>query len=81
VEAAVFGQGDDIDLAAWANGLSPRALWLWAERGNFPLPYYERLASSMRAARVERAPAGHLILMERPDLVADAALRLLAEGA
>jgi pimeloyl-ACP methyl ester carboxylesterase len=81
VEAAVFSQGDAVDLPAWVRGLAPPALWLWAERGNFPLPYYEALAASMRAARVERATAGHLIPMERPDLVADAALRLLAESA
>ena len=80
VEAAVFSQGDALDLPAWVRGLTPPALWLWAERGNFPLAYYEALAASMRAARVERAPAGHLIPMERPDLVADAALRLLAES-
>lgn len=81
VEGAVFSQGDAIDLEAWARGLVPPALWLWAERGSFPLPYYEALAASMRAARVERAPCGHLIPMERPDLVAEAALRLLAESA
>jgi pimeloyl-ACP methyl ester carboxylesterase len=80
VEAAVFARGDGVDLAGWARGAAPPALWLWAERGNFPLPYYEALAASMRAARVEKAPAGHLIPMERPDLVADAALRLLAES-
>jgi pimeloyl-ACP methyl ester carboxylesterase len=80
VEAAVFSQGDAVDLAGWARGLAPPTLWLWAEQGSFPLPYYERLAASMRAARVERVPAGHLIPMERPDLAADAALRLLAEG-
>jgi len=80
VEAAVFAQGEALDLPAWVRGLAPPALWLWAERGNFPLPYYQALAASMRAARVERAPAGHLIPMERPDLVADAALRLLAES-
>jgi pimeloyl-ACP methyl ester carboxylesterase len=80
VEAAVFAQGEALDLPAWVRGLAPPALWLWAERGNFPLPYYQALAASMRAGRVERAPAGHLIPMERPDLVADAALRLLAES-
>jgi pimeloyl-ACP methyl ester carboxylesterase len=80
VEAAVFAQGEGVDLPAWVRGLAPPALWLQAERGNFPLPYYQALAGSMRAARVEQAPAGHLIPMERPDLVADAALRLLAES-
>jgi pimeloyl-ACP methyl ester carboxylesterase len=80
VEAAVFAQGEGVDVPAWVRGLAPPALWLWAERGNFSLATYEALAASMRAARVERAPAGHLIPMERPDLVADAALRLLAES-
>jgi pimeloyl-ACP methyl ester carboxylesterase len=80
VEAAVFSRGDAVDLAAWARGARPPALWLWAQGGNFPRPLYERLARSMRAARVETAPAGHLVPMERPDLVAEAALRLLAEA-
>ncbi len=80
VEAAVFAQGEGVDVPAWVRGLAPPALWLWAERGNFPLAHYEALAASMRAARVERAPTGHLIPMERPEVVADAALRLLAES-
>jgi pimeloyl-ACP methyl ester carboxylesterase len=80
VEAAVFAQGDAVDLAGWAQGAAPPALWLWAAGGNFPRALYERLARSMRAARVETAPAGHLIPMERPELVAQAALRLLAEA-
>jgi len=80
VEAATFSQGGGVDLLSWVRGLAPPTLWLWAERGNFPVPYYEVLAASMRAARVERITTGHLIPMERPDLVADAALRLLAES-
>ena len=78
VEAAVFEQGEHLDLAAWARGLAAPTLWLWAEHGNFPLALHEALAASMGAARVERVVAGHLIPMERPELVADAALRLLA---
>jgi pimeloyl-ACP methyl ester carboxylesterase len=58
-------------------GLAP-ALWLWAERGSFPLALCEALAASMRTARVERVAAGHLVPMERPALAAEAALRLLA---
>jgi pimeloyl-ACP methyl ester carboxylesterase len=78
VEAAVFEQGECFDLAAWAKGLAVPTLWLWAERGNFPLALHEALAASMQAARIERVQAGHLIPMERPSLVAEAALRLLA---
>lgn len=80
VEAAVFELGEFVDLTEWTRGLASPALWLWAERGNFPLAFHERLAASMRTARVERVPAGHLVPMERPDLVAEAALRLLAEA-
>jgi pimeloyl-ACP methyl ester carboxylesterase len=80
VEAAVFEQGEALDLSAWTKGLAQPALWLWAERGNFPLELYEALAGSMARARVERVPAGHLIPMERPDLVAEAARRLLASA-
>ena len=79
VEAAVFEQGESVDVGAWVKGLAVPALWLWAERGSFPLALYETLAASMRDARVERVAAGHLIPMERPELVVEAALRLLAE--
>jgi pimeloyl-ACP methyl ester carboxylesterase len=79
VEAAVFEQGEALDLLAWTKGLETPALWLWAERGSFPLAFYEALAGSMARARVERVPAGHLIPMERPDLVAEAARRLLRQ--
>jgi pimeloyl-ACP methyl ester carboxylesterase len=78
VEAAVFEQGEGADLGAWAKGLAVPTLWLWAERGNFPLALHEALAASMRAARIERVSAGHLIPMERPGLAAEAALRMLA---
>lgn len=80
VEAAVFEQGEALDLLVWTKGLEPPALWLWAERGSFPLAFHEALAASMRKARVERVAAGHLIPMERPDLVADAARRVLADA-
>jgi pimeloyl-ACP methyl ester carboxylesterase len=81
VEAAVFEQGEALDLMTWTKGLAAPALWLWAERGSFPLPLYEALAGSMARARIERVPAGHLIPMERPDRVAAAARRLLATAA
>jgi pimeloyl-ACP methyl ester carboxylesterase len=80
VEGAVFAQGEALDLGAWAKNLPQPALWLWAERGNFPLERYEALAAAMARARVERVPAGHLIPMEQPELVADAARSLLAGG-
>jgi pimeloyl-ACP methyl ester carboxylesterase len=80
VEGEVFAQGEALDLAAWVKALPQPALWLWAERGNFPLALYESLAGAMACARVEAVAAGHLIPMERPELVAEAARRWLAEG-
>jgi pimeloyl-ACP methyl ester carboxylesterase len=77
VEAAVFEQGEAIDLMAWTRDLPPPVLWLWARHGNFPLPYCELLADSMRRGRVEAVDTGHLVPMQRPDLVAEAARRLL----
>ena len=80
-EAAVFEQGETLDLDAWTAGLSAPALWLWAARGNFSRTRYEALAATMRRARVVPVAAGHLIPMERPELVAEAARRLLATPA
>jgi len=80
IEAAIFEQGEYTDVTPWARGLAPATLWLQADRGSFPLAFYEALAASMRSARVESVPAGHLVPMEQPGLVADAALRLLAEA-
>jgi pimeloyl-ACP methyl ester carboxylesterase len=77
VEAAVFEQGEALDLDAWTVGLEAPALWLWAARGNFSRARYEALAASMARARVAPAASGHLIPMEHPEQVAEAARRLL----
>jgi pimeloyl-ACP methyl ester carboxylesterase len=78
VEAAVFEQGEALDLMAWTRDLPSPVLWLWARQGNFPLPYYEMLAASMQKGWVEAVDAGHLVPMQRPDLVATAARQLLS---
>lgn len=49
---------------------------LWASRGDFPRAMYEQLASAMPGARVHDIDAGHLVPMERPDLVLEAVERL-----
>jgi pimeloyl-ACP methyl ester carboxylesterase len=72
VEAAVFSGSSSIDVFARARAVSCPTLFLWAERGDFPLPLYEMVAASMPNARVERLACGHLVPMERPDLVVDA---------
>ena len=78
VEAAVFSGSWSIDVFALARAVSCPTLFQWAEGGDFPLPLYEMVASSMPDARVERIACGHLVPMERPDLVVDAVKRFAA---
>jgi pimeloyl-ACP methyl ester carboxylesterase len=77
VEAAVFEQGGTLDSLAAARSLSVPALLLWARDGNFPREFHEAVASAMRDGCVEQVAAGHLLVMERPDLVAAATLRFV----
>jgi pimeloyl-ACP methyl ester carboxylesterase len=76
IEGAVFGGSIELDIFARARQVTTPSLLLWAERGDFPLPLYETIAGSMAESRVERVAAGHLVPMERPDLVVDAVARL-----
>ncbi len=80
VEAAVFGPRRDVDVADLARRTVTPCLWLWARLGNFPLPFYQALVELMPAARLEEVDAGHLVPMERPDLVVEAALRFGRDG-
>jgi pimeloyl-ACP methyl ester carboxylesterase len=80
IEAAVFAGGGEVDVAELARGNATPALWLWAALGNFSRDRYLQLAASMRSARVETVDAGHLVPMERPELVAEAILRFAAEA-
>lgn len=75
VEAEVFLRGDEIDVAALASRVRVPTLFLWAARGSFSRPVYEALAAGIPGARVEAVAAGHLVPMERPELVTEAALR------
>jgi pimeloyl-ACP methyl ester carboxylesterase len=68
VEAAVFDAGH-VDVFAQAPGVDAPTLFLWAREGDFPRSLYETLAASMPLAIVEDVDAGHLVPMERPDLV------------
>jgi len=79
VEATIFEQAGTLDPLAAAQGLSVPALLLRARDGNFPRAVYESIAAAMQHGRVEDVEAGHLVVMERPDLVADAALRFVRE--
>jgi pimeloyl-ACP methyl ester carboxylesterase len=78
VEATIF-ESASIDVSAWAKGVRAPTLFLWARRGNFARATYEELASSMRAGRVAEVDAGHLVPLERPELVVAAVERFAAE--
>jgi pimeloyl-ACP methyl ester carboxylesterase len=74
VEAAIFAAGPDFDPWEVATRVKTPALMLWAERGDFPRRVYEEVASRMADARVRDVAAGHLVPMERPELVVEAVL-------
>lgn len=80
VEATIFENGEAVDLFAAARRVTVPALLLWAKGGDFPRPLFTELAACMPKARVEDLDAGHLAVMERPDLVADAVLRFCDEA-
>jgi pimeloyl-ACP methyl ester carboxylesterase len=70
VEAAIYGaesRPDVADLARRAGAVE--ALVLWAERGDFSRPVYEKVFGAMPRTEIRSVPTGHLVPMERPDLV------------
>ena len=75
VEAAIFEASGSLDVFALAPSVTARVRIQWARRGNFPREVYEALAARMRQAEVEDVDAGHLVPMERPELVIASALR------
>jgi pimeloyl-ACP methyl ester carboxylesterase len=69
IEATVFGESGGLDAPALARRVSCPTTWIWAVRGDFPRPLYERVAAEMPRARLVDADSGHLVPMERPELV------------
>jgi pimeloyl-ACP methyl ester carboxylesterase len=80
VEAAIFGSSSTVDVADLARraGAVPTTV-LWAEDGDFPRAVYERVFGPMPNVEIRDVPCGHLVPMERPDLVV-AAIRGEGEG-
>ncbi|MBW2266933.1 MAG: alpha/beta hydrolase [Deltaproteobacteria bacterium] len=74
-EATLFERAIDVDLADRPQTLSLPVRFLWARRGDFQRAHFETLAASMPNADVRDADAGHLMVMEQPELVAAEALR------
>lgn len=79
IEAAIFESAHSIDMGSLAKNARVPTLILWAARGDFPRIVYENLARDMLDARVLDVDAGHLIPMEQPDCVVDAALDFAAQ--
>jgi pimeloyl-ACP methyl ester carboxylesterase len=77
IEATIFGASVDFDIFDLARAVTTPALFQWAKRGSFPRPLYEALAACMASARVEDVDCGHLVPMERPDLVVEGVLRFV----
>jgi pimeloyl-ACP methyl ester carboxylesterase len=73
-EAAVYAAGFTSNVWDPTANLAVPVLILWAQRGNFPRSVYEAYAKHIADARILDADASHLMAMEQPDLVVDAAL-------
>jgi pimeloyl-ACP methyl ester carboxylesterase len=79
VEATVFESSGAFDIFALAPAVTAPTLILWASRRSFPRAIHEALAGRMQRAQIETLDVGHLIPMERPELVSEAALRFAKE--
>lgn len=73
-EAAIFASSGGLDVEDIARRAALPATVLWATRGDFPRTVYERVFAAMPGARIVDADCGHLIPMERPELVVAAVL-------
>jgi pimeloyl-ACP methyl ester carboxylesterase len=75
IEAAVFAGSASLDLFARARAVQCAARLLWAARGDFPRPLFEAIAATMRCADVKPVDCGHLVPMERPEILVDLVAR------
>jgi pimeloyl-ACP methyl ester carboxylesterase len=69
VEAAIFGNPRGVDVPELARRATVPTTVLWARRGDFPRPLYERVFGGLAHMRIVEVDAGHLVPMERPELV------------
>jgi len=74
IEATIFEQARVFDVFPVADRVTTPVRILCAEQGTFPRAIQEQIAARMRDAQVLEVPTGHLVPMERPDLVAQAVL-------
>jgi len=75
LEAMVFSSSGRLDVEDLARRATVPAIVLWAKQGDFPPVVYQRVFAAMPSARIVAVECGHLVPMERPDLVVDAVLQ------
>jgi pimeloyl-ACP methyl ester carboxylesterase len=80
VEAAIFDRGRDLDVASIVQDHPVPTLWLRAGQGHFPEDWCRSLAGRMRACEFRELDAGHLMVMEQPELVSAEVLRFSGEA-
>lgn len=79
VEGAIFANGHTLDVFALAPRVRAPVRILRARRGSFPPAVFDALAARIPHAEVREVDAGHLVPMERPARVAEAARRFVEE--
>jgi pimeloyl-ACP methyl ester carboxylesterase len=79
-ESAVYAAGATSNVWGPTQKLAVPTLMLWAKHGDFPRAVFEAFASQLLNARIHDLDAGHLVPMEQPELVVDAALAFAAEA-
>lgn len=79
VEATIFEMNRTMDMRGDAPHIRAPVLLVRGTRSHFPREAYRRLVESIPDARYEEVEAGHLLVMETPDRVADSILRF-ADG-
>jgi pimeloyl-ACP methyl ester carboxylesterase len=73
-ESAVYAAGATSDVWSPTEKLAVPTLMLWAPRGDFPRSVFEAFAARLLHAQIQDVDAGHLVPMEKPELVVAAAL-------
>jgi pimeloyl-ACP methyl ester carboxylesterase len=80
IEAAIFEAHGSLDPMERAAQVVVPTLILWARAGNFPYAHLESLASRMPRGELRLADAGHLVPMEKPELVVRDVLKFAGVG-
>ena len=74
VEAAIFTNSQGLDAYAAAERVECPVTWVWARGGDFRRALYEEAVTRMRDARLVDVDGGHMVPMEAPERILQAAL-------